>query len=198
MPGRAPAICCTPTTRGTWTRRGLSPRRCGTWGGPLAPCPQSCEGDRGKCKRRGLSSQPTCDAASPRGGRTGRGATALGSPPTWCQTGAACAASRAPTRFSRSAAVPTVRTPQNGFGPSSPRAPPDAPSVRRVGFRTQRGGVEVLHYFPAHGREGEAAPLLRRNLLMLLGQVAILMASRTLTKNHPSGKAHGQAGTSWT
>ena len=50
----------------------------------------------------------------------------------------------------------------------------------------KRGGVEVLHYFPAHGREGEAAPLLRRNLLMLLVQVAILMASRTLAKNRKS------------
>jgi hypothetical protein len=49
----------------------------------------------------------------------------------------------------------------------------------------KRGGLEVLPYFPAHGREGEAAPLLRRNLLMLLVQVAILMASRTLAKNQP-------------
>src|SRR5262249_10403765 len=47
----------------------------------------------------------------------------------------------------------------------------------------KRGGLEVLPYFSAHGREGEAAPLLRRNLLMLLVQVAILMASRTLAKN---------------
>src|SRR2546427_9595 len=47
----------------------------------------------------------------------------------------------------------------------------------------KRGGLEVLQYFPAHGREGEAAPLLRRNLLILLVQVAILMASRTLAKN---------------
>src|SRR5439155_26522098 len=47
----------------------------------------------------------------------------------------------------------------------------------------KRGGLEVLPYFPAHGREGEAAPLLRRNLLILLVQVAILMASRTLAKN---------------
>jgi hypothetical protein len=43
--------------------------------------------------------------------------------------------------------------------------------------------LEVLQYFPAHGREGEAAPLLKRNLLILLVQVAILMASRTLAKN---------------
>ena len=50
----------------------------------------------------------------------------------------------------------------------------------------KRGGLEVLQYFPAHGREGEAAPLLRRNLLILLVQVAILMASRTLAKNHKS------------
>src|SRR2546428_1500685 len=50
----------------------------------------------------------------------------------------------------------------------------------------KRGGLEVLPYFPAHGREGEAAPLLRRNLLILLVQVAILMASRTLAKNQPS------------
>src|SRR5438445_13588235 len=48
-----------------------------------------------------------------------------------------------------------------------------------------RGGLEVLPYFPAHGREGEAAPLLRRNLLILLVQVAILMASRTLAKSQP-------------
>ncbi len=47
----------------------------------------------------------------------------------------------------------------------------------------KRGGLEVLPYFPAHGREGEAAPLLRRNLLILFVQVAILMASRTLAKN---------------
>src|SRR5437870_13698978 len=47
----------------------------------------------------------------------------------------------------------------------------------------KRGGLEVLPYFPAHGREGEAAPLLRRNRLILLVQVAILMASRTLAKN---------------
>src|SRR2546427_5868448 len=50
----------------------------------------------------------------------------------------------------------------------------------------KRGGLEVLPYFPAHGREGEAAPLLRRNRLILLVQVAILMASRTLAKNQPS------------
>src|SRR5712691_6491874 len=47
----------------------------------------------------------------------------------------------------------------------------------------KRGGLEVLPYFPAHGREGEAAPLLRRNLLILLVQVAILMVSRSLAKN---------------
>ena len=49
----------------------------------------------------------------------------------------------------------------------------------------KRGGLEVLPYFPAHGWEGEAAPLLRRNLLILLVQVAIFMASRTLAKNPP-------------
>src|SRR2546425_5386732 len=49
----------------------------------------------------------------------------------------------------------------------------------------KRGGLEILPYFPAHGREGEAAPLLRRNRLILLVQVAILMASRTLAKNQP-------------
>jgi hypothetical protein len=47
----------------------------------------------------------------------------------------------------------------------------------------KRGGLEVLQYFPAHGWGGEAAPFLRRNLLILLAQVAILMASRTLAKN---------------
>src|SRR2546426_12183346 len=52
----------------------------------------------------------------------------------------------------------------------------------------KRGGLEVLPYFPAHGREGEAAPLLRRNRLILLVQVAILMASRTLAKNQPFGQ----------
>jgi hypothetical protein len=70
----------------------------------------------------------------------------------------------------------------------------DASMADGVGYRlateggswpkfVKRGGLEVLPYFPAHGREGEAAPLLRRNLLILLVQVAILMASRTLAKN---------------
>src|SRR5215475_14348333 len=53
----------------------------------------------------------------------------------------------------------------------------------------KRGGLEVLPYFPAHEREGEAAPLLRRNLLILLVQVAIFMASRTLAKNQYFAKS---------
>src|SRR5262249_36497677 len=60
--------------------------------------------------------------------------------------------------------------------------------ARKVGSWPQfvkRSGLEVLQCFPAHGWEGEAAPLLRRNLLILLVQVAILMASRTLAKSPP-------------
>src|SRR5437879_8558528 len=60
----------------------------------------------------------------------------------------------------------------------------------------KRGGLEVLQYFPAHGREGEAAPLLRRNLLILLVQVAILMASRTLAKNQPFWQSTAAPGVS--